>query len=356
MPIEAAKEILLAANRSDSEYRDAIERFLDATRDACQATTYKALQVLTEGFGVDADARGAHIATVCGAFVENGADPQLISAALLKHYLGLLERAHPFHLACLEKMPSDEEFENGEIDPYECFDSIRLQTASDFPDGASAWEALDGFLPSLLAVLTRSPDACTQARSLLRFAKTIGEFNESAFWMNKIARVLFDEPIVVLEPATLFGLEGKLSGVVDNFQLQVLLMDVFPQRGFLKTRRVPKQAVECAKGYGPQQLDLTIQGYWNMYSWTAIGADGELPSPSDYSSSRHWIWGEGTPEDISMFGDHRVVLLGPPSYERSFGCQRMFDNLQASIIVEQALSKVQVREWLARFAEAVQSQ
>ncbi len=90
-----------------------------------------------------------------------------------------------------------------------------------------------------------------------------------------------------------------------------------------------------------------------MYSWRAIVAGGELPSASDTSNHEHWIWGEGVPEDIPRFGDHRVILLGPPSYERSFGCGRMFDSLRAAVVIGELFSKQQVADWMARFAVEV---
>jgi hypothetical protein len=143
-----------------------------------------------------------------------------------------------------------------------------------------------------------------------------------------------------------------MSGVVENFQLNVLLMDVFPRSGFLARRRVSKQVADIARGLGPQQSDDTVTGVWNLYTYQAIGLDLTLPSPSDYNASACWVWNEGSPEDIPVFEEHRVILLGPASYSRSWRSQRMFDKLPASLDIERQLSKNEAKDWLKRMATA----
>ena len=51
-----------------------------------------------------------------------------------------------------------------------------------------------------------------------------------------------------------------MSGIVENFQLDTLLMDEFPR----DAPRVSKDAVAVARGSGPQQIDETVTGVWNL--------------------------------------------------------------------------------------------
>ena len=139
-----------------------------------------------------------------------------------------------------------------------------------------------------------------------------------------------------------------MSGVVDNFQLHMLLMDEFPSPGGIlgrRRRRISRSAAAVARGEGPQQTDEDVVGAWNPYAYAAYSG-GSLPDPEDVESRDLWIWNEGVPADIPVFRDRRVVLLGPPSYERHWTAQRTFDPLPATLDAR-ALSRDEVQEWLA---------
>ena len=161
-----------------------------------------------------------------------------------------------------------------------------------------------------------------------------------------------NEPIVVIDPQATAGILGRISGVVDNFQLNVLLMDGFPKSGLFARRRVPRRVAEIARGNGPQQSNDIVTGVWNMYTWQAIESALTLPDAGDQGSSDFWIWNEGIPEDIPVFEGHRVILLGPASYPRSWQSQRMFNNLQASLEIEQKLTKDEIHNWLKQMVAA----
>src|SRR5690606_17838218 len=99
--------------------------------------------------------------------------------------------------------------------------------------------------------------------------------------------------------------------------------------GGLPGRRPSRREVQVMNGEGPQEdPDLSCQGVWNLYTWTALGPDGKLPAepPADT-----WVWGEGTPGDISRFEGTPLLLLGPASHERSWGASRPFEALPASV-------------------------
>jgi len=143
-----------------------------------------------------------------------------------------------------------------------------------------------------------------------------------------------------------------MSGIAENFQLNVLLMDLFPSSGWFAKRRVSAEAASIARGAGPQTSEEILTGAWNLYTWRAIAADGTLPAKPGFDLSANWIWNEGTPADIPTFESKRVILLGPPSYTRTWKSQRDFANLRADLKIERKLSANEVRDWLGRMAAA----
>jgi hypothetical protein len=94
--------------------------------------------------------------------------------------------------------------------------------------------------------------------------------------------VLDAEPILVIEPATRQGITGRMSGVVDNFQLNMLLMDIFPRIN--SAPRISREAADIARGIGPQESDEVITGAWNLHDWRAIQAGYKLPNHEAVSS------------------------------------------------------------------------
>ena len=190
-----------------------------------------------------------------------------------------------------------------------------------------------------------------QAREALQPAKNkakkISEFSEGGHWISTILDVLHLEPLLAIEPATKLGIQGSISGVVDNFQLNMLLMDQFPQKGLFKRARMSPAAADVAHGIGDQEIDETITAPWDLCTFKAIEPNGSLNSDTTF-----WIWNEGTPADIPIFRGHRVVLIGPPTYPRSWGAQRMFSDLMANLTVKKELSKSEVQSLLNQMSEA----
>jgi hypothetical protein len=140
-----------------------------------------------------------------------------------------------------------------------------------------------------------------------------------------------------------------MSGVVDNFQLQTLLMDAMPQRRALfgrRRHRVSRAAVANARGAGPQQIDEEILGAWNLHTYRAL-RNGE----PDVADRRHWLWNEGCPSEIPVVDGHRVILLGPPAYERTWSAARTFPELAATLEYRELIEQ-EVEAWLARIEES----
>jgi hypothetical protein len=99
-----------------------------------------------------------------------------------------------------------------------------------------------------------------------------------------------------------------------------------------------------ARGAGPQQGDETVTGQWNLYVYPALRG-GDLPPAGDDAATEAWIWNQGTPVDIPTVDDHRMILLGDPSYRRTWRAQRMFPDLRATLDAND-LAGADVGAWL----------
>jgi len=174
--------------------------------------------------------------------------------------------------------------------------------------------------------------------------------NAGASWLSPMLMVLDREPILVIEPSAGLGLVGRMSGVSSNVQLHMLLMDIFPQADARNSRRISQKVADIMRGnVAEQQIDPPVTGHWNLHAWTALRGTGRLSRDHNESSISHWIWNEGLPADIPLFDRYRVVVLGPPSYARSFAAQREFLGLRADIEVERLLPPDEVDAWVRRF-------
>lgn len=338
---------------SQEQINAAMQPFFQALSQASEQAVSDVLQRLSLHFGMPNAARAALLATVCGAIVERGADPEPLNQALHARLASLLHDAGVLFDAVSNSIAEQSaNTEGDEEDAYELFSEAKRRCAEERPSQAESWDALEQFWRPAIAICSRSSVSRETMRDLRQPAAKISEHTEAGHWLQLILSVLEDEPFLALEPATQRGIVGQFSGVVENFQLNVLLMDVFPKSGFFSRRRVSKRAAGNARGQGPQSADESVKGVWNLYTWQALTAEMSLPVSHDRDATRHWIWNEGIPEDIPVFEGHRVVLLGPASYVRSWKAQRMFDALAADLCVERELEPQEVREWLQRMAAA----
>jgi hypothetical protein len=300
------------------------------------------LKNLASGLEFEHPVRAGFVAVLCGAFVERGCNPSDLTQPLIKRLTEVMKQSSVFIQACKKEL-----LESGipEEEQDEHFQEVSESLSQEMKVEARAFASLDLFQRSATTIFSVSSQARKDAVALRDMALQLGDY---CHWLAMLLGVLDNEPLIVLEPGTGLGILGKLNGVTDNFQLHVLLMDVFPQKGFIKSRRVSTQIVDVARGTGPQQTQDTVTGYWNMYNWQAVHSNLQLPAPDDRSSSNLWIWGEGKPEDISIFENYRVVLLGPAAYQRGWGSQRTFSHLKASITDIRLLSSREVKDWLQR--------
>ncbi len=350
MLVERAQQMLAAAGDGSMDpdrLRVIVQNFLGAAPGAPEADIAGALSILGSAYALQHSDGKLTVLSAAGYLIESGADP----APLVVPTLDFLQRQTPlasaFQDACAAQIPADTD------DPDEAFRRAASLLRSSMPEAAEAWAELEALYVPVISILAASPAARAQGRALASSMDKLREYNGGASWLWPMLMVLDQEPMLVIEPETRLGLIGKISGVSSNFQLHVLLMNVFPQSGRESGPRLSRKAADVARGNIPEQrAEETITGHWNMHAWTALRGTDKLSTDHSEASIRHWIWNEGVPADIPVFDGYRVILLGPPSYERLFASQRDFRTLRADIDVERLLSSNEVNAWIERFSQA----
>lgn len=346
-PLQNLIDLARDPSADEEALREAAQEFLNAASQAKPKEANAALATLAGHIGLDDLAKAAFLALVCGALVEEGRDPSPMIEPLNQRLQYLLESAAELADACRARLPQAQEDDQ---DNDEEFERVLEEVAGEMPLESDAWQALNQFWRPAIAVFSISEQARAAARHLRELAGNIAEFHEGGHWLRLMLSVLDNDPILAIEPDTGVGMLARITGVVDNFQLNVLLMDGFPGKG---ARRVSKRVAEVARGIGPQQTDDNVTGAWNLYTWGAVKPGLKLADPG--KDEKYWIWNEGVPDDIPVFEGRRVILLGPPTYSRTWRSQRMFDKLPAKLECERVLSEAEVDDWLQRMLSAMRN-
>jgi hypothetical protein len=337
---------------SEEDIKEAARAFFGTLSTATPQQVEDALEELATFLNAADVFRAGYAALIIGTVLEYGYDFTSVSQPLIERLSQILKACKTFAERC-HSILVDRGTE--EQDTADAFDEVREEVAAILPTEAQAWNALDLFWPPGIALFSISVHDRKASQALRSLTQPFVDYHEGAYWLDMMFSTPIDEPLLVIEPESQQGFQGTMTGIVDNFQLHTLLMDIFPSKGLLPHRRIPQHIVDVATGKGPQQTDDAVTGVWNMYAWTALRSELQLPDPADQESSNHWIWGEGHPQDIPTFEGHRVILLGTPSYERSWTSQRMFAQLPAEIILAKVLQENEVIAWLKKMAAALAS-
>ena len=353
--VSTARELLAALGSStwsDGRANRLIEALGRSVGHATPAESRATLALLASGLNSLAPEPAGVASRIVGAMLEAGHEPQPARAAMI----GALQMTLPVCASLVDEARAD----LGEPDPPLGLDDDAIdewladqhvqainQVAARRPSAYRAWQRLHAIWPGAIALLSVDPAARAEASELAEPAEKIQEVHEAGGWLRAMLRVLADEPYVAIEPATRTAIVGRMSGIVENFQLNTLLMDEFPR----DKPRVSKEAAAVARGSGPQQIDETVTGVWNLYTYAALQPGGQLPDPTDRKYADTWIWNEGTPADIPVVDGHRVILLGPAQPARSWPAQRMFLKLPARLTA-QLLDEDGLNEWLATIEAA----
>lgn len=295
------------------------------------------------------------IALFCGALVERGLGPSIAIGPILDRLESqVAPDAIAFVAACREV--GEESPPSGDDTPDETGPVERHgeRISELMPVESASFRALEPFSMAAVAMLARSPESRKASWSRAGLRASLDELGGQyghAGWLWTMMQVLDDEPILVLHPGEHRGFRARISGLADNFQLHTLLADALVDRG-LQARRPTPAEVAAARDAEVGEDGPIAAGSFNLWTWRGLGPDGTLPEPR--SLSAHWIWNEGVPADIPPFEGTRVVLLGPPPYERSWTAGRKFPPMTGDLRVEGELTTDELEDLLGRIASAAE--
>jgi len=297
--------------------------------------------------------RASLATTICGYLVENGFPSNAILYDFIDFYEGLLDKSRPFFdllSSHTSKMRVPEE------EKEEAINKIYSELLNDEDlvdnDTYNAVIALDKFYACGISLFSINRENFEKAKVRLKDKVVItGNYSQGCYWIDRLFTVLFDEPVVVIDIDNEIGFEGKINGVVDNYQLQHLLMGIplLNKNGV----SISEENLAIVNGTGPQSSENSIESKWNMYNlglctqptWkTLVNNQEDISQSIEFRD--YWIWSEGSPMDIPVYDGYRVILLGAPSYSRSSRIQRTFKNLKANIDIEKELSEEEINRWL----------
>lgn len=297
--------------------------------------------------------RGSLATTICGYLVENGFPSDAILYDFIGFYESLLDKSRPF-FDILSVSISRKRIAEAERD--EVINQIysELLNDGDIVDNETynAVISLDKFYACGISLFSINRRNFEEAKAKLKDKIVpVANYSEGCFWIDKLFTVLFDEPVVVIDINKQIGFEGKINGIVDNYQLQHLLMGLPLLNDGISS--ISDEDMAVTNGTGPQSSENSLENKWNMYhlglcsqsNWKTLLNNKENPA-SSVEFREYWIWSEAAPKDIPVYNGYRVVLLGVPSYSRSSHVQRTFKNLKASIILDKELSKEEIAKWL----------
>ncbi len=330
----------LDTKASAKSYRAIVDRLPHAD----QAELSAGLLPLVPALEQVALGNGGLLATLVAGLIEQGADPLPVLPVLVERVATGLELAVQFgavadNLGGAEvKAPTsaDEYFELRER-------VVRAAAAGISPEEAGeitqAWFSVNDWIPSLLLPLQQKParQALPDRARLAAATAAMATHVEDAAWLFGLLEVLDDEPLLVLHRPTGQAYELTISGVSDNFQLHTLL---------------------AATLIGDEYRGL-LPGDPPDPAWVAAATDGELmPAGGIHGqfyladAAGETIWNEGRPADIPLLADHRVIVLDPPPYPRSWNLGRAYPLMRPEVVLNRILPHPEAVEWAARVSPA----
>jgi hypothetical protein len=275
---------------------------------------------------------GGWLAIVTGAWIENGADPGAAGQAVVERINDVTAGALTFANAWRDATGGDPPDMQNEQPSQQIFDTIAPKLEDRAVGAMMAWFALPQYTMAGCTVLQNAPSIRAGLTERDFRALTAGEVSEFLPQMDHyraLLRVLDGEQLLVLDRASRKGWTVTIGGIGDNFQLHVLLAGALIGRpdGLTGDRPAP-EIIACFLNADVPPGPPVISSPWNL-----MDAHGE------------WIWNEGVPADIPALNGTRVVVIDPPSYERTFPAGRRFPMMPATLRVSGAHRPEDLAGW-----------
>lgn len=335
---QSLTEVLASATTNSNDVKVAINLFFDRLPEANPEEVSAAMQSLAGIFETAKKANAIHAIMLCGYLVEKGYEGKYFIGELERLAIKKLDIAEPLLKASVSVMETTDDEDE---DPYEAVDKMREAAATEHPEQIEADDWLEKIYPCLVSTYSSDQGLFNKGKNLLyERVQPYIQVSNACSWLSTLFSVLFNEPVFVVELSQKKAFTGTISGIADNFQLQLLLMSI-PQLG----DTIDAELTAVVNGTGPQDGEASVAGKWDMCNWPILSASHQETGNSD---SDHWIWSEGSPEDIELLEGRRVILLKEPSYQRGLYVQRSFSTLPASINIEKWLSEEELNQWLEK--------
>ena len=329
-----------------AEFRNQSRRVLEGARGAEPGELTAAIEVLAP---VLSGVGGIYskVAVFAGACVEWGGSPMPLRETLPRRAIVAMQCNALFPAAwqrASDGQPLPEGQSMGAV--------LDLMTAyaerGGLPARSARWIALSWFdvrdwIKPMIAVLAdrafRTALAEEERREVRDAAAAIAGRVDGAKWLQGLAMVLDEEPLVVLDPASGRGFRLTMSGVGDNFQLHTLLAERLA--GSVPGLNPPKPA------------------------WVEQATDAPLaPRPSTdlitrrfrlFDGNGAYVYPEGRPADIGKTSGARVLVIHPPYGPYGWTYGRAYKRMLPRLTLDAALDETEAAEWLGRIAPAVEN-
>jgi hypothetical protein len=320
MPLQhLADQIVQAALVEDQSFGDLLPQLMQASETASPAEMDAALPRLAEGVAGAPPNLGGWLAVVTGAWIENGAGAGPVGEAVVHRIAEVTASALAFAKAWEEASDGKPPPGMQEEQPsQEVFDTVRPRLGDGAVTAMMSWFALPQFAMAGCTVLQTAPsvragltDRDFRAYAAGQAAQYLGQMDH----YRALLRVLDGERLLVLDRASRKGWTVTIGGIGDNFQLHMLLGGALIGRpGGLAGDRPAPEVIACFLDADAPPGPPVVSSPWNL-----VDAHGE------------WIWNEGVPADIPEVNGTRVVVIDPPSYQRTFPAGRRFPLMPATL-------------------------
>lgn len=303
--LEAA-HIIDAASKGDAEYATAL------------------MQPLLDTLTLEDPARAHFGALLIGALIEQGADPLIARRPLTDRLLQSLDDLAPA-IRLMEALdPQDDE------DLHEAQLTRRLEALREArPAVAHLWDQLDALCRAVVTICSvHRPMAHDLAERAVLMAQleAAAPFHTGLRDIHRLLTAPQAAPLRVIMDRVVYELQ--VTGVVDLFQLHVLLVDLLLDgRADGGDPLMPPSVVATAKGEGPQRTEDTVEGIFDLYAWRA------LPDVLGGLAVHHrLILAHAlSPLEIPEFEGMPTLILAPATLTRAWSNVRYFDRLPARL-------------------------
>lgn len=294
-------------------------------------------------------AYGGSLARMMGAMVGMAGDPAPVLDVLARRACAVMEDAAVFAGAWRTlngAMPSRQQDSlDGVANRYAAAAGVPQERSRALAD---AWWTGEDWAQPVLYLSQRAdvrralPD---RARLLAAAQQLTGEYPDIAPYLVGLLRALDGEKLAVLHRGSGRGFWVTVSGVADNFQLHTLLAAALLTPG----ENGNGGGAACLPGAPPSPAMIA-----------AADGTGDLMPPGGVTGQFNLadargqqIGDEGRPADIPAVSGHRVIVLDPPSYARSWDAGRAYPYLKASIATE-PMTGQEAADWMALVRPAAQ--